>query len=236
MSAHVTTTPAAGVGILPACSSSLILRYSLSAACGLFQLPKNGVLSRSFPGPLRRANSGKFERGLRGCSWIVDRLNPPERGRQRVSQAVPSARPFVTRKLFGTTKTVPERWQSGRLCSTGNAVCRKRYRGFESPPLRSFDKTVFALEERGLGLKSAFSEPAPKIAPDFWHPMGGARLPPSRERSRRRPTFQRDRGDRHPQEGEFEKMGEKRRGSAGASPSRKTGPPLRGTLPVVRAA
>ena len=30
----------------------------------------------------------------------------------------------------------PERWQSGRLCSTGNAVCGQPYRGFESPSLR----------------------------------------------------------------------------------------------------
>ena len=38
----------------------------------------------------------------------------------------------------------PERWQSGRLCSTGNAVSRKRDRGFESPSLRLFlYKTAF---------------------------------------------------------------------------------------------
>ena len=29
-----------------------------------------------------------------------------------------------------------ERWQSGRLCNTGNVVYGKPYRGFESLPLR----------------------------------------------------------------------------------------------------
>ena len=35
-----------------------------------------------------------------------------------------------------------ERWQSGRLCSTGNAVSSKGDRGFESLPLRSFSQPV----------------------------------------------------------------------------------------------
>ena len=39
-------------------------------------------------------------------------------------------------------KQVSERWQSGRLCSTGNAVSGKLDRGFESLPLRLFSETA----------------------------------------------------------------------------------------------
>ena len=63
-------------------------------------------------------------------------LSPCAAGTMLIERADPMAIPSVFRVRL------TERWQSGRLCSTGNAVYGKPYRGFESLPLRSTSSVV----------------------------------------------------------------------------------------------